>query len=83
MDDKIQHKMEVDYSVSVDNLLVTVKSLLAVRFKPDDDSLLAVNRNEDAYLKKYRLAILSLLSNSVFLSKNKQEQYVLICFTPE
>ncbi|KAH9591796.1 26S proteasome non-ATPase regulatory subunit 12, variant 4 [Schistosoma haematobium] len=29
MDDKIQHKMEVDYSVSVDNLLVTVKSLLA------------------------------------------------------
>lgn len=52
MDDKIQHKMEVDYSVSVDNLLVTVKSLLAVRFKPDDDSLLAVNRNEDAYLKK-------------------------------
>lgn len=83
MDDKIQHKMEVDYSVSVDNLLVTVKSLLAVRLKPADDSLLAVNRNEDAYLKKYRLAILSLLSNSVFLSKNKQEQYVLICFTPE
>ncbi|VDO94031.1 unnamed protein product [Schistosoma margrebowiei] len=74
MDDKIQHKMEVDYSVSVDNLLVTVKSLLAVRFKPGDDSSLAVNRNEDAYLKKYRLAILSLLSNTIveILAENSQ-----------